>query len=221
MRLILLTTLSLLVCICAAGQTPPLSITTSSLPRATLRHPYGVSLRASGGTPPLVWELVAGALPRGMKLEADSGRLVGTPQASGEFHFTVRVTDESDPRQKPERRFVLQVISPLTVEWKTYPFTENNNAIRGAVRVINGTEENFDLTVIIVAVNAIGKAFALGYQRLNLASQSTVEEIDFGSTLPAGDYIVHVDAVAEVPEQNPIYRARLQTPVAQSITGLP
>jgi hypothetical protein len=36
-------------------------------------------------------------------------------------------------------------------------------------------------------------------------------EIPFGETLPRGGYTIHVDAVAEVPEKEAIYRVRLQT----------
>ena len=37
-------------------------------------------------------------------------------------------------------------------------------------------------------------------------------EIPFGSTLPTGKYVVHADAIAEVPSKKAIYRARQQTP---------
>ena len=77
------------------------------------------------------------------------------------------------------------------------------------------------MTFITVAVNPIGKAFALGYQHFTLAPESTSQQLDFGSTLPAGKYVVHVDAVAEVPSKNVIHRARLQTSTPLTLTGLP
>jgi hypothetical protein len=77
--------------------------------------------------------------------------------------------------------------------------------------VSNGSRSPYDQTVIIVAVNEFGKAFALGYQRFNLPAQAQ-QVIPYSSSLPNGHYIVHVDAVAEIPARNLIRRARLQTP---------
>jgi hypothetical protein len=87
------------------------------------------------------------------------------------------------------------------------------------VVVSNGTKDAFDLTVIVVAVNEIGKAFALGYQRFDLRPQTKEMEIKFGSTMPRGQYVIHADAIADVPDKNAIYRDRLQTPQALVVTA--
>lgn len=199
----------------------PLAIATDSLPKAALRQDYFFEIRVQGGVPPFRWQVLSGALPPGIALDAASGRLAGAATSVGEFPFTVKVTDASAPPQSTTRELVLKAVAPLTVEWRQYPRVEANNSMRGAVRVTNGTEDAFDLTFIAVAVNEIGKAFALGYQRFTLAPQSDSPQLDFGSTLPAGKYVVHVDAVAEVPTTGAIHRARLQTPDLLSVTGLP
>lgn len=207
---------------CAAAQTPavPLTITSTALPGAKLRQAYSFELRATG-VPPLQWEVAAGALPPGVKLDAKSGRMTGAATAVGEFHFTVRVSDGEQPPRTAEREFTLTVVAPLTVQWKVYPQVANNNAIQGSALVSNGTDEAFDITFIVVAVNEIGKAFALGYQHFTLSPERSSPVLEFGSTLPAGQYIVHVDVVAEVPARNAIYRARLQTKERLALTGLP
>ena len=61
-----------------------------------------------------------------------------------------------------------------------------------------------------MAVNQIGRATALGYQEFTLQSGGQ-QLIPFGSEPGPGKYIVHADAVAEVPSTNSIYRARKQT----------
>ena len=222
-RWVALFTLLFFVVGSACAQTPgaPLAIETESLPKTALRQNYFFELRSRGGTPPLHWEVVSGALPPGIALDAASGRLAGAATAVGEFHLTVRVADSMERSQRVSRDLVLKVVAPLAVEWKSYPRVEGNNAIRGAVLITNGTEDGLDMTFIAVAVNEIGKAFALGYQRFMLAPDSTSPQLDFGSTLPAGKYVVHVDAVGEVSSRGAIHRARLQTSDVLSVTGLP
>jgi hypothetical protein len=51
----------------------------------------------------------------------------------------------------------------------------------------------------------------LGYQRLNLKAGVADLQIPFGLNMPPGSYVVHADAIAEVPAKNAIYRQRLQT----------
>ena len=75
--------------------------------------------------------------------------------------------------------------------------------------VTNYSERDFTLTVIVMAVNQIGRATALGYQEFTLQSGGQ-QLIPFGSEPGPGKYIVHADAVAEVPSTNSIYRARKQ-----------
>jgi len=186
-----------------------LAVDTTSLPKATPRHPYRFQFQARNGIPPMKWALAAGSLPLGMKVGED-GLLVGTPGSVGDFRFTVSVTDTSRPTQRAKREFVLHVVPPLLLEWKKEARVSGNR-IDGAVQVSNGTADDFDLTFIVLAVAENGRAVAIGYQRFALKSGVTSFELPFGDTLPYGAYVVHVDVVAEVAPKNAIYRARLQT----------
>ena len=98
---------------------------------------------------------------------------------------------------------------PLTVAWTQSPQVTAAGAIAGEIQVTNGSADALDLTVIVVAVNTVNKAFALGYQHFSLGTGS--QRIPFGSTLPRDTYVVHADAIAENSETGKIYRARLQT----------
>jgi hypothetical protein len=144
-----------------------------------------------------------------MKL-SDDGVLSGTPSSVGDFRFTVSVTDTSQPAVTARREVVLHVVPPLLLEWKR-PAKVSGNRIDGSVQVSNGTEDDFDLTFIVLAVAENGRAVAIGYQRFPLKTGTTDFELPFGDTLPKGGYVVHVDVVGEVAPKDAIYRARLQT----------
>ena len=204
--------LSIFAGVSAAQQVgAPLEIVTErTLPRAILTVSYEAKLIATGGVPPRTWEVIAGSLPPGLTLDPVSGTISGAPTALGLFRFAVEVSDSDDPADTRTREFTLAVISALVVEWKSAPVV-TQDGIAGSVRLANQTVSDLDLTMIVVAVNEIGKAFVLGYQQFTFAAQSTIPEIPFGSALPRGNYIVHVDVIAEVPETNAIHRARLQT----------
>ncbi len=189
----------------------PLAITTErTLPKAILTANYEVKLAATGGVPPRTWELIDGKLPPGLNLDPVSGAISGTPTALGQFRFAMEVSDADDPADTRSREFTLSVVSALMVQWKTVPAV-TPDGIAGSVKLANQTANDFDLTMIVVAVNEVGKAFVLGYQHFIFAADSTMPEITFGAALPRGDYIVHADVISEVPDKNTIYRARLQT----------
>lgn len=162
------------------------------------------------------YALAAGSLPTGMKLGED-GLLAGAPPAVGEFHFAVAVTDSATPPAKATRAFVLRVVAPMLMQWKKYARVSGNR-VDGSVLVSNSTEDDFDFTFVVLAVAENGRATAIGYQHFPLKSGVDSFEIPFGETLPKGAYVVHVDAVAEVPEKDQIYRARLQTKEKVQVT---
>ena len=73
--------------------TPPLQITTSSLPAGTQGVYYSNPVAATGGVPPYSWSLTSGPLPTGLTLSG-TGVIAGTPTgSSGDFPITVQVTD--------------------------------------------------------------------------------------------------------------------------------
>lgn len=190
-----------------AARGAPLVIRTQSLPNGRVHQSYQFALQAEGGILPLKWTLVSGDLPPGMKLGSD-GILRGAPNNAGDFSFVVQVEDNAKPQNQRSQPFNLKVITPLLVEWLRPPHV-NGQRVEGAIKVTNGTDQDFDLTAIIVAVNDYGRATALGYQHFTLHRDTSEYEIPFGENLPFGAYDINVDVIGEVPEDNAIYKAHL------------
>jgi hypothetical protein len=84
-------------CSCGSKSADPqaaLAVTTTALPGAAKGSTYSANLTALGGTSPYSWSIASGQLPTGLTLSS-TGVITGTPSASGEFNFTVQVTDSS------------------------------------------------------------------------------------------------------------------------------
>ena len=90
---------------------PPLSLTTTSLIGATAGTAYSALLTATGGTAPYSWTITSGTPPAGITLQS-TGSLAGTPSQSGQFTFTVQVSDSSSPKLTASKSFTLSVAPP-------------------------------------------------------------------------------------------------------------
>jgi len=170
---------------------------------------FHIVFHARRGVLPYVWSVADGDLPDGLSLTHD-GFLSGVPTRLGTFIFTLRVEDSDQPAHTLDKSFQTEVVAPLLLEWLASPKVRDNR-IDGSVRVSNGSKDAFDLTVVIVAVAENGRATAIGYQHFELKAGFTNVEISFGSVLPPDAYVVHADAIAEIPSRHAILRQRLQT----------
>ena len=195
-----------------------LSIVTSELPAASLWQLYRYRLEASGGEEPYHWHLDGGSLPSGWRLRPD-GQLEGTPQGTEQIQFVATVDDGRTPATEKRHPFTLAIDNPLRATWGRRAQVSGKR-IDGSVKVSNGTGRDFDLTLIVLAVNDIGRATAIGYQHFPLQKNTKDMEIPFGDTLSPGNYAVNVDVVGEERLSNKIFRARLVTP-KQAITEGP
>jgi Putative Ig domain len=185
----------------------PIVLHTTTLPKAFLRQPYQFKLEAQGGITPLQWEVTAGLPPEGIALAPD-GTLSGAPTEVDSFRFVVTVTDSGKPAAQRKKEFVLEVVAPLVVEWSKKPRVTGHR-LEAAIRVSNQTGQDFDFTLVALAVNEYGRATAIAYQHFNLKKDTDEFEIPLAEDLPRGAYDLHVDAVGEVESTNTIFRARL------------
>jgi large repetitive protein len=93
----------------------PLVITTNSpLSSGTIGVAYSQTLAGTGGVPPYVWSVTAGALPNGLGLNGTSGVISGTPTAAGTFTFTIQLADSASTTPAT-KQFTITIASGLTI----------------------------------------------------------------------------------------------------------
>lgn len=210
----------LLVGAMAYAQNPTtLAVVEDTLPSLDAGIEAHIVLHAKGGVPPYRWRMAFGDLPEGIHLTPE-GVLTGRPVKSGTFAFTVTVEDSARPAHSINKELSAQVTASLALDWLRPPQVRDNR-IDGVAQISNGTKDDFDLTFIVVGVNDIGRATALGYQHVTLKAGTLNLQVPFGSTLPRGAYVVHADAVAEIPAKNTILRRQLETPAPLPVTQGP
>ena len=97
------------------GTVQPLTITTTSLPGASLTQSYSQTLTATGGTQPVTkWTITSGSLPAGLTLNQSTGAITGTPTVLGPASFTVQALDSAGG--SASKNFTLSVASlPLSI----------------------------------------------------------------------------------------------------------
>lgn len=71
---------------------PQVSVTSATLPPATVGTPYATALQITGGTPPYRFAVISGQMPPGLHLD-DTGAIAGTPRVAGTYNFQVGLGD--------------------------------------------------------------------------------------------------------------------------------
>ena len=113
----------------------PLTIDAAGLAMGTVGLAYGVDLVATGGQNPHTWQTAAGVLPPGLALSS-SGRISGTPQAAGQFAFSIRVSDGSG--RSATASFALTTANALSVLTSALPEAEAGSAYQATLQATGG-----------------------------------------------------------------------------------
>jgi hypothetical protein len=95
---------------------PTLSATTASLAGGTVGISYSQQLLSNGGTPPVTWSVISGALPAGLSMASSTGTISGSPTTVGTANFTVQAVDSSSPMQLATEALRIDITpAPLTI----------------------------------------------------------------------------------------------------------
>lgn len=97
----------------------PMEVATAALPDAPIGAAYSQKLVANGGKGTKSWSVVGGALPAGMSLSA-AGAISGRPTTLGTYSVTVKVTDQSVPKQTATRTLTITV-TPMEITTSALP----------------------------------------------------------------------------------------------------
>ena len=118
-----------------------LTITTNSLPAATVNYPYTMTLGATGGVQPYTWSLSPGSLPQGLSLDPASGIISGTPTMAGDNPFGIQVTDSESPAQATATNldiYVNSTIQQLSILTTSLPSGSQNVGYNTTLAVTGG-----------------------------------------------------------------------------------
>jgi hypothetical protein len=100
-------------------------ITTASLAGGQVGTPYSQPLSVNGGTSPYTWSVVSGTLPNGLKLNASTGLISGTPTATAtNLPLTFSVSDSSSPPLTATASLALNIAPAATAGGIVLPATE-------------------------------------------------------------------------------------------------
>ncbi|MFN0167318.1 MAG: putative Ig domain-containing protein, partial [Bryobacteraceae bacterium] len=95
--------------------TPPLVITTLTLPDGTVGSPFSAGITSTGGSGAHSWSIVQGSLPPGLQLSPSTGpsvNLTGVPSATGPYSFVVSV---ASGRAVTTQSYTVTVTPALTI----------------------------------------------------------------------------------------------------------
>jgi len=115
---------------------PPLVVETNVLAATTVGSGFEAALVATGGQRPHTWQMAGGVLPPGLSLSS-AGRISGTPQAAGQFVFSVRVSDGSG--RSATASFAATTVNALRVLTANLPEVEPGSAYLATLEVTGGT----------------------------------------------------------------------------------
>ena len=90
---------------------PKAKINLPTVPTGKVGHAYSGRLTTSGGLAPIVWKVASGRLPAGLRLNAKTGAITGTPAAEGRTTFVLQASDAEKPPETARMGLTITVNS--------------------------------------------------------------------------------------------------------------
>lgn len=167
-------------------------VTTTPLPAGTRGQAYTTTLQATGGRPPYVWSVVAGALPAGLALTPATGQLGGTPTTAGEIgRFRARAVDqdgfagERDLVLAIQKELIITTPNPLPAGKVGANYSELLAAVGGnspfTWDLVGGTSLPSGLLLDRTTGRIVGTPTAAGTFNFNVVVNDTANEAGQGT----------------------------------------
>ena len=114
-----------------------LYIYTPELPSCQVNSAYVAEIIPLLGKPPYTWRLKSGVLPDGLILNKTSNiaSIEGTPTKSGNYTFTIEISDSFFPLNKAQKTYTLEIYGDMII---------SNNMLRQAVK----EQEYYDKIIV-------------------------------------------------------------------------
>jgi hypothetical protein len=117
-----------------------LQLTTTELPNGNEGTAYDQTLQTAGGVGPYTWSDESEPLPGWASLNASTGEITGTPNASGTVCFEAMVTDSESPPQSDEQSLCFGISSPgLQITTTSFPTSYYQTYFSQTVQATGGT----------------------------------------------------------------------------------
>ena len=146
-----------------------LAIATSSLPSATVGVAYSSSIAADGGTTP--YKYSANGLPSGLKINASTGAITGTPAATsvGTASVAITVTDSTQPAAQSATADLSLTVNAATAESACAKMsTGNEGSLNGIVPFPATSAWDSDISTAPLDPNNSAITSAAGFAGLHL-----------------------------------------------------
>lgn len=169
---------------------PTLSISTTSLPAATVNIAYSFRISSQGGIPPFTWGYT-GNLPPGFQMDPSTGIISGTTTTTGTYPFSVTVSDSTLPTsQTRQASFSISVVNPAPLQITTLSLPQGSVAApyTATVQATGGLlPYNWTLVAgqlppgLTLATQSDGSALISGIPTLQTDSTFTLQVTDSAS----------------------------------------
>jgi len=166
---------------------PPLTITTTSLPGGAETVLYGAAVTATGGTTPYTWSTTG--LPTGLAIDSNAGVISGAPVqgTAGSYTVTVTLRDSGSPQQITFANFLIPIVPAPTI------------------MIAGGTVgQNLQIPIVVtlsqpatgtpVSVSSNNPAITLSLRSLNAGTSSVI--VPSSPNTPLSSIVVYAQATA-------------------------
>ena len=200
---------------------PTLAVTTTSLSSGSLSAAYSSTLVATGGVPPYTWSLTSGTLPAGLALAASTGKISGTPIATGATTFTMQAMDLI--ASTSAKTLTMTVNPRLTVSTSTLPASSVNTVYSQTITATGGVNpytwsiSSGSLPAGLIINPSSGTIS--GTPTTEGASTFTVQVLDGNGNTATKSLSISVNNLSPVAKDD-IYSTNLNSPLNQAAPGV-